>query len=431
MAIGFRSQEDVRLIREAVRRNRATPQGVQRQERNVTVPQGANLQAVEITSTTQTSDRYPGKWYEYNASDKTWTEKDDVWVVDVNGTALATGVKYDAWQNGFANSRPVFQVDASNSPVIKKDTLSSDQDDYDIEGADVLQLTLSGNITITGFAGGADGKILRIFARGHLTITHFDSDSLSANQVECTSDASIVMNENMSVWLIYDSTSGYWKQASEAQAGYTIPGSITNDDQVLGNGDKFFPGAIGLNTSTSGVNVDREFPVGTNVSAFVCRDAIPPSFNYAEFIAQNFRAVAHDAIGSNIEVAGYYGVTDAGNLGLPFTPGEDLLVIESYRPQVSGGNRAAGLIFVDTANVAAGQKNGVVVYGYDTGFSSIGKGRYGVWDPDATPSAAIRWGIDEVDSNTGEEFVSGIKVTAGNAPGVTSPLALMMIGYRA
>lgn len=73
-------------------------------------PRPFDVQFVEVTSTTQTSGRYPGTVYAYNAAASTWSATSGaVWVVDP-ANRLATGVKYLAKRVAVANGRPVFLV---------------------------------------------------------------------------------------------------------------------------------------------------------------------------------------------------------------------------------------------------------------------------------------------------------------------------------
>jgi hypothetical protein len=74
-----------RRIDSAVRRVEAAPPPPAPQERP------PEMVFVEITSTTQTSDRYPGNYRVYDADGKTWSDGSDCWVVDANSVGLVTG----------------------------------------------------------------------------------------------------------------------------------------------------------------------------------------------------------------------------------------------------------------------------------------------------------------------------------------------------
>jgi len=66
---------------------------------------------VRVTSTTTVSDRYPGKWLTYDAEDKTFADQDEIWVVDVNDSALSVQ-RYMGRYSGFINGRHVYSVRA-------------------------------------------------------------------------------------------------------------------------------------------------------------------------------------------------------------------------------------------------------------------------------------------------------------------------------
>lgn len=67
--------------------------------------------------------------------------------------------------------------------------------------------------TITGFAGGVDGRILIVvnIGPGILTITHQDVLSAAANRVLVSDGASFAMGVNDMAQLIYDATSERWR----------------------------------------------------------------------------------------------------------------------------------------------------------------------------------------------------------------------------
>lgn len=68
---------------------------------------------VEITSTTQTSGRYPGNLRTYDADAKTWSDVADstCWVVDANSVGLVTGKQYEARLWDYVSGVPVFIVE--------------------------------------------------------------------------------------------------------------------------------------------------------------------------------------------------------------------------------------------------------------------------------------------------------------------------------
>lgn len=71
--------------------------------------QPCGLQVVEVTSSTPSSGRYPGKVQEYDPSTNTFSDLGDIWVVDCNGASLTTGY-YLARRYGEYSDRLVFAV---------------------------------------------------------------------------------------------------------------------------------------------------------------------------------------------------------------------------------------------------------------------------------------------------------------------------------
>lgn len=71
---------------------------------------------IRVTSTTTTSGRYPGKEIKFDVTAGTYSDGDDVWVVDINSRSLAiegyTGTLTDS-----ANSRQVYQVNSAASSI--------------------------------------------------------------------------------------------------------------------------------------------------------------------------------------------------------------------------------------------------------------------------------------------------------------------------
>lgn len=63
---------------------------------------------VLITDTEMEAGRYPGKRHAYQASDGSYIEGNDVWVVAPMGTALVADLYYPAIRAGSANGRPVW-----------------------------------------------------------------------------------------------------------------------------------------------------------------------------------------------------------------------------------------------------------------------------------------------------------------------------------
>lgn len=108
------------------------------------------------------------------------------------------------------------------------DTVSSKQDNYNPVGlsdASTIQITLTGDQTITGIAGGFAGRIL-IIQSGYtgstdkLTLKNNSGDSLAANRFYCPLSQDFVMSDDNSVILQYDAVQERWIVISTNQAPY-------------------------------------------------------------------------------------------------------------------------------------------------------------------------------------------------------------------
>ena len=146
---------------------------------------------VKITSTSQTSGRYPGTWYRWDDGTNALAAGDSCWVVDANGASLATGIYYDAELveiNGPAgDERPVFQANGAAggsgtaktiaiwtgtapdpSTTLGDSIISQDASDTYADVSGGLNV-LGGNHFTVSAAGATDG-ILDVYCSGGLTI---------------------------------------------------------------------------------------------------------------------------------------------------------------------------------------------------------------------------------------------------------------------
>lgn len=98
----------------------------------------------------------------------------------------------------------------------KKITLNNSQtwNNLDLQGSSVIKgvctgCTTANDITITGIAGGVDGKLVYIYADGaRIHLRHYNSSSLEANRLILS------YSTDINVWgaiLIYDGTANYWR----------------------------------------------------------------------------------------------------------------------------------------------------------------------------------------------------------------------------
>lgn len=103
-----------------------------------------------------------------------------------------------------------------------------------------FSFTGASSTTITGFANGSDGKLLYILNKTgtQLTINNNDSGSVAANRILTGTGASISIENNASLVLIYDATTSLWNVVGGTGGGssglpvYTINlagGTLYND----------------------------------------------------------------------------------------------------------------------------------------------------------------------------------------------------------
>ena len=90
---------------------------------------------------------------------------------------------------------------------------SGDTDDYDIGDATVLRLTPDGGgSTITGFAGGWSGRLIRIISLGaNLVLSNQDAGSVAANRILSPTGANVTLATDDVASLFYDSTTERWR----------------------------------------------------------------------------------------------------------------------------------------------------------------------------------------------------------------------------
>lgn len=141
---------------------------------------------------------------------------------DVSGTASAAVV---------AQASTSFALPGDISPQ----SLVGDVNDYSPTGlstASVLRLAGTAARNITGLAGGADGRVVKICNIGTfpLTLKH-DVTSTVGNRFYCPNGVDFALLPNATVELIYDSTSSRWR-VSDAAAGVGTAGTYGSGSTV-------------------------------------------------------------------------------------------------------------------------------------------------------------------------------------------------------
>lgn len=169
------------------------------------------------------------------------------------GTAAIknTGTSGDAVPllNQAATFGSMFVLEGTISPT----SISANQNNYDptgLSGAVAVRLSSSGAFSITGLAGGAQGRLLNLINVGanNLTLSSESASSTAGNRF-IFADGDRVLQPNESVLLRYDGTSSRWRDAR---------------DVMLVTGAQITSGA--LTAVTSGATATfSDIPAGTSL----------------------------------------------------------------------------------------------------------------------------------------------------------------------
>jgi len=135
--------------------------------------------------------------------------------------------------------------------------ITGDEVDYNPAGLStttILRLSSDITRTISGIAGGTDGRTLILFNVGSqdINLSHDDGASTAANRFFIDNDDTDEINQNGFRIVIYDATSSRWRVAGSqgASAGtgnVNSSGTLTSDKIVVGQGS--------MDVATSGITV--------------------------------------------------------------------------------------------------------------------------------------------------------------------------------
>ena len=183
--------------------------------------------------------------------------------------------------------------------------------DVNLGSGSVFSYTGAGVATFTGFSGGTDGRQIRLInnSASSFTLNHQDASSTDINRILIGSGLPIVISQNGSVTLLYDSSILRWRlvqiPASSAIIGafaFLQNGNSYGTQANLGTAD-----AYGLNFITSGTN---RFSVGTTSATL--------TGNGATSITSNSTLSLSSAAASNLSmISGSTGalILDSGSTG--------------------------------------------------------------------------------------------------------------------
>jgi hypothetical protein len=167
-----------------------------------------------------------------------------------------------------------FALSGTNTPT----TLSGNVNDYNPAGlSSASALRINGGAadrTITGLAGGVDGRIITIANIGssnNLILSNADAASTAANRFQLSGN--VVLPPNTSLALRYDGTSSLWRPLSRALANTGVTaGSYTCTDLTVGVDGRITTAANGTCSGGSGATLltftSGSATIGTGVTYF-------------------------------------------------------------------------------------------------------------------------------------------------------------------
>lgn len=112
---------------------------------------------------------------------------------------------------------PLFDIANENTPT----QLTADQNNYVIGNYDLLRLSSSTSVSITGLSGGIKGRFLRIFNVGSypITLAHQSVSSTASNRFKFSNGRDSVVPPGSNTIIYYDSTEERWIGGDVITAG--------------------------------------------------------------------------------------------------------------------------------------------------------------------------------------------------------------------
>ncbi|MBR1190071.1 hypothetical protein [Bradyrhizobium sp. AUGA SZCCT0160] len=138
--------------------------------------------------------------------------------------------------------------------------ITSDQNNYAPSGfstASVLRLNTDASRTLTGLAGGGDGRTIYLYNAGsfNLVLSSESASSTAANRFGFSGDRTLAGGDGIT--LIYDSTGQRWRLVgSNPSAGGGGGGDVTGPASATDNALVRFDGTTGKVIQNSGITID-------------------------------------------------------------------------------------------------------------------------------------------------------------------------------
>lgn len=132
--------------------------------------------------------------------------------LDFNGSELSNIVQLNATEVDASIVASSVFVAGLLSPT----SIGANQNDYAPTGfasASFVRLTASGAYSITGLAGGANGRAVVLVNIGSnpITLAHENASSTAANRFACPDSVDFYLQPGAVAWVVYDTTSTRWR----------------------------------------------------------------------------------------------------------------------------------------------------------------------------------------------------------------------------
>ncbi len=249
-----------------------------------------------------------GAWSGHTGELAIWDADDAVWIFQtvLPGTVVTvtdTGGQVQSTGSGTAAVAytPIQTTGAvAFASDITPSAISADQNDYNPTGlatASTLRLSATGAArTLTGLAGGSDGRVLLVHNVGSLSLTLADESASSSAANRFALSASVTLAADQSTLLQYDSTSSRWRVIGGVGAGGDSPITSAGYELIA----ETVLSADATDIAVSGLNLDADGPYFVEVSvANATASALTASLYYnADTTDANYdRSLSTDGVG--------------------------------------------------------------------------------------------------------------------------------------
>lgn len=259
---------------------------------------------------------------------------------------------------------PLYDIASENTPA----QLTANQNNYAPGNYDVLRLSSSLAVSITGIRGGVKGRSLRIFNTGAyaITLAHQNASSDAANRLKFATAANVLIMPGSFVDLYYDSSQSRWVEGMQLEdSGIS---KETTPAQITANQNNYNPSDYGVLRITSSAAYSI-----TGISGGVKGRSLR-IFNVGSYeITLSHQSASSDAANRVVTGTGQNLVIGAGGW------------VDLYYDSTSSRWRAAGL-----GGATSGDKSNVKL--------SL-SANLSIPDTPPAPETTIEWSSEDVDTD--------------------------------